>query len=200
MPGRFNTIKGKLNKTSERAVKDNNLLLISIVLSLLGLVLFFLLLKAGGYLKWALGIFVMVLTGLMMLLFVKEGTDKSEMWKDERDFSEEFSSDVERTSKLIKRARKGQKISKGMLERRLKKICLRKIKHEKDLSDEELKKILNKPEKLKKLVGEPLIVKLLCKEKVSMKEKGRENSIENLEFEEKLQRILKVIEGGEICS
>ncbi len=129
MPGRFNTIKGKLNKTSERAVKDNNLLLISIVLSLLGLVLFFLLLKAGGYLKWALGIFVMVLTGLMMLLFVKEGTDKSEMWKDERDFSEEFSSDVERTSKLIKRARKGQKISKGMLERRLKKICLRQIKH-----------------------------------------------------------------------
>ncbi len=63
-----------------------------------------------------------------------------------------------------------------------------------------MKKILNNPEKLKTLVGEPLIVKLLFKEKVSMKEKGRENSIENLEFEEKLQRILKVIEGGEICS
>lgn len=145
---------------------------------------------AGGMLRHSLGVLILFLIGAVIGHSMFSKTEKKEILKNEVGFEKNFNSQVKETSKLIKRAFNDQEVSQKILERKLKRICIKRIMNEKNLSEKEMKALIKKPEKLKEVTNDESLTTFLSKEKL---EQGDE-------YKEMIDNILELLERDEICS
>lgn len=111
----------------------------------------------GGYIEWVLGLLVLLL--MCMLIASEIGDMSSEMsfWERDDDIDYELNMNLKEISKVADRAFNGKKVSKARLEERIIKEFLGKVKTNRELSDDDIKDMLNDPEKMGKKIDDEKI-------------------------------------------
>jgi len=161
-----------------------------------------------------------ILTGWISLFFIFAAMKRIKPvppWKRIKNIEEKQNLPLKRTSDTTERALKGFELSQMMIEKRLRRDFIEKIKNEKGLTEKEMRKLIENPPKLRKIINDEelfnfvmhsktikdLIQKdddtiLLKHFKFSKKNKDVEKKIrENKNFEKRMRNIIKRISDWE---
>ncbi|GEM_PF-2518118 len=132
-----------------------------LVFLLLGGAIFTLLLFSAGTQMRFLGMVLTIWIALTMIFAAKQKTKSISSWT--RPKRKEIMDNVplRRRGDTIERALNGLKLSQILLERRLRRGIMEKVKDEKDLSETEMKKLMKRPNELKKVIDDDFLTDFL---------------------------------------
>jgi len=130
---------------------------------MLGLIVFlsFFFIFMGGYIEWVLGLIVLALMCMLILSEISGRSRDMSFWKRDNELDIELNMNLKEISKVADRAYYGKKVSKAKLEERIIKEFLGKVKLERSLSNDEIKTLLNDPDKIKKIVDDEQITSFI---------------------------------------
>lgn len=153
----------------------------------------------GGMLRFTLAVFILLIIGFNLVYWMFEETEKSEIWKREYEYDEEVNLKLRKSSDLVRRAFKGMELSQGLLEKKIRDLYLDKLKEERNLSQEEVRELLNDAEEFRKVVDDDLISDfILSKEdQHGIDEQPSSEKSKGENYEQWITYLLKRIEGWE---
>ncbi|MBS3781967.1 MAG: hypothetical protein KGY68_05100 [Candidatus Thermoplasmatota archaeon] len=97
-------------------------------------------------------------------------TENTERWTEDEELDEDINLRIQDVSELLRRASEGKEKSQEILHKRLKKIFFVKLKEKKDISRDDIRDLIRKPEELRKVVKDEVISDfILSTEKKSSK-------------------------------
>ncbi len=192
-------LENEKKKIDFESSEENEDRLFYILVGILSLILFVLMFQARGYLKWSLAVMVLLSLGTPLIISIHKNTKKKKIWNRDSSLDEELYLKMEKTSKLVNRAFKGQKMSQDMLKKRLRKICLRKIKSENDLSDEKIKRLCEEPERLREAGIDDHVVDFIFEEGQEESLEKKKRAMDEKRYEEKVKKTIKIIEEDKVC-
>ena len=121
---------------------------------------------------------IVILFAYSLIDWTSHITEKSDDWKEKDDLDEGINMRIQDISELLDRASEGKKKSQEILHERLKKIFFLKLKETKDISDNELRDLVRKPEKFRKVVQDDVIADFI----LSMEDKSNKTKKEYSKF------------------
>ncbi|MFP3872261.1 MAG: hypothetical protein ACOCTR_02600 [Candidatus Natronoplasma sp.] len=136
-----------------------------LVFIVLGVILLTLLLFSGGAQIKFLAMLLIVLVGFSVIFAAKRNTKSISLWRRGARGKERENLPLKRRSELLERGVRGLKLSQALLERRLRKSLMEKVKDEEDLSDREMKGLLKDHLRLRKMVEDDTLVDFLLNSK-----------------------------------
>ncbi len=86
-------------------------------------------------------------------------------WKRIKNYKEKQNLPLKRTSDMIERGLKGFELSQMMIEKRIKKDFMEKIKEEENLSEKEIRELIQNPSELKKVIKDEELFNFITKNK-----------------------------------
>lgn len=132
-----------------------------LIIVVLSTVIFF----SGGNLKRLISLSLITWISIGLLYTARKEVKKIENWKKIDSANKKRNLPLKRTSSMVERALKGRVLSQVIVEKRIRKAFIEKIKDVKSLSEKELKTLLKEPHALKKLVGDETISNFLMTSK-----------------------------------
>lgn len=162
-----------------------------IIFLLVSVGLFIFLLFTAGNLKQFIGILLLAWISFSLIYAAKKNTKSISTWRRARQYDKVENLPLKRDSKTMGRALSGLKLSQNLVERRLRRIFMEKLKDKKDLSTKEMKKLLKKPSELEKIVKNKRLTDFLLNSKRIkdvIQEKDRHLSINLLDKKERKDR------------
>ncbi len=151
----------------ERLTHYFNSIFTYISIFLLALIFLFLIwIQYSSVVRWL--IIVMVLAILASLILRKIGKESKPIneWRKTSKFKKINTSELEKTSKLVRRAFKGLTTSQALLEERIRDGFIKKMKCERGISDRDVEELLEDPGRLRRYIGDDVITDFLihCKD------------------------------------
>ncbi|GEM_PF-4849046 len=143
-----------------------------------------------GLLRYFSAMFILFLMGMNLVLWAREITEDEDIWKHEEVLKEEIDIRLGNTSNLVKRASKGMRVSRGLLERKIKDIFLSKLQVERNLSRDEVNKLIRYPDKFRDVVKDDTLADFVLADEDDAEEDVREDE----EYEEWLSEIMERID------
>jgi len=188
--------------------KEGVELLYYIFNSLLILALAAVMIIGGGDLRLTMANLILAIIGFNLVYWMLENTGESDIWKSEEEFDKRVNLKLKDTSELVERAYSGMELSRGLLEKKIENLYLSKLKNERNLSQDELRKLLKNPEEFRQVVDDDIISDFILARK---KEDEGENEIVDVEeneesstkkskgedYEKLISKLLKRIERWE---
>ena len=169
------------------------LLMFMMILFLIGFI-------RSGILRWVVSIFAM---GILATFFAKTiylYSIPMKSWKRETDLNLLVGSNLEPLSKTFDRAAHGSETSQALLEERLKKLFIQRLKDSRELTSDDVNELLEDPKRLKRVVGDKVLVDFLIKGK-DIRKVGGHHAIygapieaDPKKYKMKINRIIKHIE------
>ncbi len=142
---------------STRTSKEEGDLLYYGFMTFLVIVLTAIMLSWGGQPQLTLAIIILLIIGLNLLSWLYGKTDEAVIWEQEEELSEELNLKLAETSDLFRRASQGMELSQGLLEKKVRNLFMSKLKDEKNLSQEEIRELLQNPEDFRRVVDDEVI-------------------------------------------
>lgn len=186
------------------------------------LILFFLggfiiLLFLGGGLGEILATILSIWIGLFVIFAATRKAKQLSPWKRTKNIEKTHNLPLKRTSNTTERAMKGFKLSQMLIEKRLRKAFIEKIKEEKSLSENDLKRLIENPSDLEKIIKDEELFNFVMnsktiedlsqknsksflskvKESLRYNKKGDEKGKRDESFEKKMKEIIKRISNWE---
>ncbi len=164
------------------------------------LLFFFAWIRYSGILRWAISIFAL---GILATFFARAIYAQSipiKSWERHTQLNLTIGSNLEPLMKTLDRAANGSETSQALLEERLKKLFLERLKTSKEISSDEVKDLQNDPTQLRRVVGDDVLTEFLIKGKDIRKVGGHHalygsNAESNpKKYKHKINRIIKHIE------
>ncbi|MEF8873721.1 MAG: hypothetical protein V5A88_03505 [Candidatus Thermoplasmatota archaeon] len=124
-------------------------------------IIFTLLLFSGGTQLQLLTTFLIIWVGLTFIFAVSQKTKSISNWTRSGRNDQMENIPLKRRSKLVERALSGLKLSQTLLERRLRREIIERLKDEEDLSEGEMKKLLKDPMQLKEVLNDDVLTDFL---------------------------------------
>ncbi|MFP4000318.1 MAG: hypothetical protein ACLFU5_00245 [Thermoplasmata archaeon] len=122
----------------------------------------------GGKLNQVLSLSLITWVSIGLLYTGRKEVKKIEVWRKKEDGNVRKNLPLKKTSGLIERAIKGRLLSQILVEKRIRRALIEKIKDVKSISEKDLKRLLKNPPALRKLIGDETISDFLMNSK-SMK-------------------------------
>ncbi|MBS3782053.1 MAG: hypothetical protein KGY66_01705 [Candidatus Thermoplasmatota archaeon] len=125
-------------------------------------VLFLVLMWSGeggftGVLGRSLGFFILVILSYSLIDWCLNITESSESWREKKELDEIVNLRMQDTSKTMNRASKGERICQRKLSEKIRNIFFIKLKEKKDLTEEEIKELLQDRDKFQRTVQDEVI-------------------------------------------
>ncbi len=171
----------------------NRLYYIFMTLSVLVLTGFMLIM--GGMPRLTLAILILLIIGVNLVNWLRERTETWEIWEQEEEFEEMLNLKLNETSDLFRRASQGMELSQKLLEKKIKKLFISKLKYEKNLSQEEVGKLLQNPDEFRQIVDDGMISDFMLSGYVEDEEIGKKDR--EKDYEEWTLALLRRIERWE---
>jgi len=191
---RSNSIYGTSSLHSVKNEGGN--LLYYILMALLVFALLVGIIFLGGMLRFTLAIFILFLIGFNLFYWSIEETENSEIWRKGDEFDEEVNLKLKEDSALVRRAFKGMEMSQGYLEKKIRDLFLDKLMESRNLSSEEIEKLLHQPDEIRHMVDDEILSDFI----LSKLHEDERSSLERLsveEYERWISTLLKRIEVWE---
>jgi len=138
-------------------------------------------------------------------------------WKRTKNVSKKQNLPLKRTSDTTERALKGFELSQMLIEKRLKKDFIEKIKEAEGLSEKEMRQLIERPSKLKKVINDEELYKFVMNSKTikdliqrdtesnfskfinlfTASKDARKKNIRDTNFEKRMREIIKKISDWE---
>ncbi|MFP4608649.1 MAG: hypothetical protein ACOCTR_02580 [Candidatus Natronoplasma sp.] len=159
-----------------------------ILITILVVILTAFMLAWGGQPQLTLAIIILFIIGGNLVYWMYERTESSVVWEQEEELSEELNLKMKDDSDLIRRAFQGMELSQSLLEKKIKNLFIEKLKDERNLSKEEVRELLQRPEKFRQVVDDEVISTFILSEET---ERGQKD------YQEKIYRLIVRIERWE---
>lgn len=104
-----------------------------------------------------MGFIIIVMLAYILIEWLTQIIEGTDQWTEVESLDEDINLRVQDISELLERASEGKKKSQEDLNERLKKIFFLKLKEKKDISDEDLKNLVEEPEKFREEVQDEVI-------------------------------------------
>lgn len=162
----------------------------------------------GGDLRLTLANLILIILGLNLIYWEIEGTETSEIWKSEEEFDKKVNLKLKDSSKLVERAHGGMELSQGILEKKITNLYLNKLKENRNLTQEEMRKLLKSPEEFKRVVDDDIISEFILSKKTEDTDTSEDvderedaeiptEGFEGEDYEKWISKLLKRIERRE---
>ncbi|MFW6305018.1 MAG: hypothetical protein ACOC1V_04510 [Candidatus Saliniplasma sp.] len=115
--------------------------------------------------QWIVGLIILGLVGANIVYHLYGRSDKLDTWQRKNELDEIVHLKISRTSEIAKSAFKGKELSQAILEEKLIEEFLKKIMDKKNLTESEVKYLLDHPYELKKVVGDDELSSFVLKGK-----------------------------------
>ncbi|MBS3790452.1 MAG: hypothetical protein KGY66_06000 [Candidatus Thermoplasmatota archaeon] len=117
-----------------------------------------------------LGFIIIMILAYSLVDWSIKVTENTERWTEDEELDEDINLRIQDVSELLRRASEGKEKSQEILHKRLKKIFFVKLKEKKDISRDDIRDLIRKPEELRKVVKDEVISDfILSTEKKSSK-------------------------------
>lgn len=115
---------------------------------------------------------IVVLLAYSLIRWTSNITEKSDDWIEKESLDDDINLRIQDISELLERASEGKEKSQEILHKKLRKVFFLKLKEIRDISDNELRDLVKKPEKFRELVQDEVIADFI----LSMEKKSKETS------------------------
>ncbi|MFO7791739.1 MAG: hypothetical protein R6W73_02000 [Candidatus Saliniplasma sp.] len=167
--------------------------------------LIILMIALGNPLKWVVSLIILGWFGLNMINHIYNKTDDMELWKRENELDEIVHLHISRLSDITEKAYEGKELSRGLLEEYLIDEFIKKIKDKRNLTNSEVKYLLDHPTDLKKVIEDDELTNFVLKGKSlkkvlqnepddDSKEKFFERRKIDKAYKRKIERLVKKME------
>jgi len=149
------------------------------------------------------GFIIVILIAYNLIEWTSNITETSERWTEEESLDENINLRIQDISQLLQRASEGNEKSQEILHNKLKKIFFLKLKEIEDISDNDLRELVRKPEEIRKLVEDEVLADfIITLEKRSDEDGGSKflsssKRISQRKYKEKIKDIIQRIEEWE---
>ncbi|MBS3817443.1 MAG: hypothetical protein KGY76_07780 [Candidatus Thermoplasmatota archaeon] len=110
-----------------------------------------------GMLQLTVFISILALIGINLVIWIRENTETSKRWGNKRGTEEKVNLKLSDMDDLLKRACRDMEISQHLLERKIEKMFLDRVKEKKDLSDDDVIRLLENPEQFRRIIDDDVI-------------------------------------------
>lgn len=117
--------------------------------------------KYSGTLRWTVSIFALAIIATLLTKRLYSDSIPLKSWKRESELDVVVGSKLKDTSDTVQRALGGYDTSQALLEERITRAFMDKLKRERDISPDSIDELLKDPERLERVIQDRVITKFL---------------------------------------